>query len=105
EGIDATCGSAVDGTEVYHEDLIFLVLDQGVKHGDHRDPLAIGKIAAEDGILDVVAAAAQRLEDAVATIVVADVIGDDVSVAHAHLVANGGYSSISPVRNRASKRI
>ncbi len=103
--VDAACSSAVDRAEVEHEDLIFVVIDQGVKRGDHRDSFTIREIAPEHGVLDVVAMPAERGEDPVPTVVIADVISDHVSVPHVHLVANGGYSSISPVRNLASNLI
>jgi hypothetical protein len=46
----------------------------------------------------VLAVALEGAEDLSAAVVIGDVIGHEVAIAHGYLVAKGGYSTISPVR-------
>jgi hypothetical protein len=46
--------SAVDGSEVDHQDLIGDMAEQIVQRSHQFDPPAVGQVSAEDGVLQVV---------------------------------------------------
>jgi hypothetical protein len=81
--LDTTSAPTVDGSEIEQQDLIFAMIDQGAQCRDHRNALDRREIAPKHGVLDVIAEAAQRLEHAIAAVVVTYVICNDVAAAHA----------------------
>jgi hypothetical protein len=83
-------GPAVDGAEIDHQHLIGPVVDQLVKRGDELDASSIAEVAAEHGVLEVIAVAAEQPVDLRASAIVRDVVGDEVTVPHGYLVENGG---------------
>lgn len=87
---DTASPTAIDGPEVEDQDLIFGVIDQGMKLAVKRRALAVGQVTAEDGVLEMVAMAPQRLIDGGTAVVVDDIVRDDEAISHGHLVANGG---------------
>src|SRR5690242_13650404 len=57
DGRDATGCSPIDRAEIDHQDLIEAVVDEGMDCGGHVDSLSIGEVAAEHGVLQVIAEA------------------------------------------------
>ena len=73
------------------EHLILALVDDTSETLDQLAPPLLGQLAAEDGVLDMVAKAAQEFEDAAQAFGLCDVVCYQVEVSHAsHLVVNGG---------------
>jgi hypothetical protein len=81
--VDAALSSPVARTEVDKKDLVFVVRNNLRERRLELDELAPGKIAAEHGVLKMVAESSHRLEYAPQSPIVADVIAYDVPVAQA----------------------
>ena len=64
------------------EDLVFPVVDEWRQVGDHLGAFFAGKLALKDGILQMFAVAAHFFEDAPEAGVVANVVCDEIDVAH-----------------------
>ena len=70
------------GPEMDEQDLVFVVVDDAGEFGAAADEVAGGELAFEDGVLEVVAVTAHGLEDLAEAVVVADVVADEVGLAH-----------------------
>lgn len=94
EGGDDAVAATFGGAEVDEEDLIFGVFDDFGEGGATADEVGWGELAFEDGELEVVAEAAHEFEDFAEAAVVADVVADEVGLAHG--VSGGGYEAGFP---------
>src|SRR5690606_38877815 len=90
--------------QVEHDDLVGPRVDQIGQLGAEAGPFPRVEIAEEDAELHVVAAAGERVEHAVAALVVADVVGDQVVSSSHQRVTRLSYWAISPRSQRASRR-
>lgn len=82
DGGDVSGGAGVGRAEVDEEDLVLVVVDDFGDFGAAAGEVAWGELALEDGVLEVVAEAAEGAEDFAEALVVGDVVGDEVGVAH-----------------------
>jgi hypothetical protein len=70
------------GPEMDKQNLIFVMVDDAGKFGAAPNQIAGSELAFEHRILQVVAVAAHGLEDLAEAFVVADVVTDEVGLAH-----------------------
>lgn len=75
-------------TEVDEKDLILLMVDDAGQGGTAAGKVGRGKLALENGELQMVAEAAHELEDFAEAPVVADVVADEMGGAHVSPIPN-----------------
>jgi hypothetical protein len=79
---DDAVATALSRAEMDEQNLIFAVMDDAGEVGAAADQVAGGEMALEDGVLQVVAEAAHGFEDLAEASVVADVVTDEIRLAH-----------------------
>ena len=82
EGGDGALAASVGGAEGDEENLVFGRENGVTELGFHLDFLGGGEVALEDGELEMITEVFADIEDAAEALVVADVVGDKVAMAH-----------------------
>jgi len=80
-GYDAIA-PALGGTQVDEEHLVVVMVDDSGDFGAAADEVAGRELALEDGVLEMVAVPAHGFEDFAETLVVADVVANEIGLSH-----------------------
>jgi hypothetical protein len=82
ESGDHAVSPALGWAEIDKEHLVVLVIDDVRQFGAEADKIRRGELALEDGVLQMVAEAAHEPEDFAQALVIADVVANEIGIAH-----------------------
>ncbi len=80
QGYHSLAAASTRRSEVEHEDLVFFAVDPLAQLCDHCGVVRAVELAAEDGVLQVVAPPAQVAVYAVTPVIIRDIVGNDVCI-------------------------